>query len=240
MSSAGLPHTLFDSPVHAQENAYRNFASLRRSRNLFHRIADDATDVDAAINAEMRTRDRRQPALIHRPFERWYGVIGFPFDHRRWGASRFTDGSFGIWYGSRSVETTVAETAHHFAAELIARGQHRHDRPIIRERCVMTAYVDALLFNLCGKQAEFPALVATDSYDFTQHVGRAVHDGHHPGLLAPSARRDGGVNVDVFSPDYLSNPRDYCYLTYRFQPQDGRIEIERDPGTNWMTISPRA
>lgn len=240
MTVADLPRALFDSPVHVQDDAYRNIAGLRRSQNLFARIADDDADAAAAINAELRTRPREPQPLINRPFEPWYGVVGFPFDHRNWAQSRYTDGRFGVWYGAHSVETTVAETTHHFARELVGRGQHRHDRPITRERRVVTAHVDAVLFDLCGKLADFPGLVATDSYDFTQRVGRAVHEGHHPGLLAPSAWRAGGVNVDVFSPDYLSNPRDCCYLTYRFHPTDGRIEVEREPGTVWLTVRPLA
>lgn len=238
MMAAGLPDALFDKPVHIREDAFRNFVNLRRSRDLFHRLADNEEDSAAAVKAEMRTRGRKDQPLINRPFEPWYGVVGFPFDHRNWARSRYTDGSFGVWYGSRRVETTVAETTYHFARELAGRGQDRHDRPIIRERCVKTAHVDALVFDLCGKERDFPALVASDSYDFTQQVGRAIHEGHHPGLLAPSARRAGGVNVDIFSPKYLRNPRDYCHLTYRFHPDDGRIEVEREPGTVWMTLRP--
>mgnify|MGYP000120164338 CR=1 FL=1 len=235
-----IPTALFDSPVHVQEDAYRNLASLRRSRNLFARLADDDADAVAAINAEMRTRRRKTEPLINRPFERGYGVVGFPFDHRNWAQSRYTNGTFGIWYGSQSVETTVAETTAHFARELADREQLRHYRPITRERRVMTAYVDAVLFDLCGKQADFPGLVSTESYDFTQRVGRMVHEGHHPGLLAPSARRADCVNVDVFSPYYLSNPKDCCYLTYRFYPNDSRIEVEREQGTVWLTVWPLA
>lgn len=238
MSMVGVPDGLLDTPVRVTERAYRNIVGLRRSRELFHRLADDDADSQAAINAELRTRSRLDQPLINRPFERWYGVVGFPFDEHHWGASRYTDGSFGVWYGSQSIETTVAETAYHFARELAGRGQHHHDWPITRERRVHIAHVDALLFDLRGKQADFPALLAPDSYAFTQQVGRAVHEGHHPGLLAPSARRANGVNVDVFSPAYLSNPRDCCYLTYRFHPDDGRIEVERRPGTVWMTMRP--
>lgn len=234
----GIPNTLFDKPVHFQERAYRNIVGLRHSRNVFHRLADDDDDTAAAINAEMRTRSRKTQPLINRPFEPWYGVVGFPFDHRNWGQSRYTDGSFGVWYGSQSAETTVAETTSHFAHELAGRGLDQHDRAIIRERRVMTAHVDALLFDLRGKQTDFPGLVATDSYEFTQQVGRVIHAGHHPGLMAPSARRTDGVNIDVFHPNYLSHPKDFCYLTYRYHPNDGRIEVEREQGEIWMTLTP--
>jgi len=230
-----LPADLFDSARHYADDAFRNIVSLRKSRDLFARISDDADDADAAIAAEIATRPRREQPMIQRPFEHWYGVIGYVFDRRRWGASRYSDGSFGVWYGCRRLETTIHETVHHFRSELAGRGWDRHDRPIVRERRVARVRVDALVFDLCGKEQTHPALVDPHDYDFTQAIGRAVHAGHHPGLLAPSAREPGGVNVDIFAPDYLASPQDVCYLTYRHLP-DGRIQVEREPGKVWLHL----
>lgn len=232
---AVLPETLFDTALHFSEAAYRNFVSLRKSRNLFARLADDETDTAVATAAEMATKPRRSLPAINRPFEPWYGVIGFPFEPRHWATSRFSDGTFGVWYGSRSIETTVHETVHHFRQELAGRGWNRHDRPILRERCVKTAQVDALVFDMRGKQALLPGLTDAESYAFTHEVGRAVHQGRHPGLLVTSARDADGDNVDIFAPDYLSDPRDCCYLTYRHQP-DGQVDVERQPGRVWMRL----
>jgi hypothetical protein len=230
-----LPSDLFDAACHYVGDAYRNIASLRKSRNLFARIGDDEADAQAAITAELATRPHRDQPLLNQPFEPWYGVIGFPFVAHHWGQSRYSDGSFGIWYGSREIETTVHETVHHFRIELAGRGWDRHERPIVRERLIGRAHVDALAFDLCSKSKTYPALVDGDDYTFTQAIGRSIHAGRHPGLLAPSARRAGGVNVDIFDPVYLSNPRDVCYLTYRYTP-DGRITVEREPSDIWLTL----
>lgn len=231
-----LDNALFDTVRHYRGPAYRNIVSLRTSRNLFSRISDGADDDDAAIAAEMATRARQPRPLINRPFEPWYGVVGFPFIRHHWGASRYSDGSFGVWYGCQTMETTVHETVHHFRQELRDRGWDQHDRPIVRERRVATADVNALVFDLCDKVQQYPDLVHGADYRLTQTVGRAIRDGNHPGLLAPSARHDGGVNIDIFDPKYLSNPQDVCYLRYRHWP-DGTVEIEREPGRLWLSLS---
>lgn len=233
-----VPDGLLDKAVHMQDTAYRNIASLRRSRNLFRLVTSNESDIAAAITAELDTRPRKPQPLINRPFEQWYGVIAHPFGQLTFPQSRYSDGSFGVWYGSRSVETTIYETAYHFVRELVGRGQHRHTQPVVRERRVVTASVDALMFDLQDKVTDFPDLVSKDSYELTQQIGRVIHDGHHPGLVSPSARYNGGVNINVFSPEYLSNPKDNCYLKYRFYPLDGRVEVERQPGTIWMTLTP--
>lgn len=230
-----LDEDLFESAHHYAAPAYRNIVSLRKSRRLFARISDDADDDAAAIAAEMASRPRRPQPLINRPFEPWYGVVGFPFIRHHWGVSRYSDGGFGVWYGSRTIDTTVFETVHHFCSELHNRGWDRHDRPIVRERRVAKADVNALVFDLCGKQHRHPALVDSEDYGFTQAIGREIRQGNHPGLLAPSARVADGVNVDILDPKYLSNPRDVCYLRYRHMT-DGSVEIEREPGEIWLTV----
>jgi len=93
----------------------------------------------------------------------------------------------------------------------------------------------ALLFDLREKVAERPALVAPDTYAFTQEVGHAVARAGHPGLLTRSAPFDGN-NVVVLDSRYLSNARDHCYRRYRFEPDDNACYVERTPSEVWITI----
>ncbi len=54
-----------------------------------------------------------------RPFEDapWFDAIRWPFTN--WRVSRFSDGSFGAWYGCDSVEATVYETVCHWCHGLL-------------------------------------------------------------------------------------------------------------------------
>jgi hypothetical protein len=63
---------------------------------------------------------RSRPPIIHRPFEdaEWFNAIAGPLKH--WRASRFSDGNYGVWYGSDTVETTVYESAYHWYRGVLA------------------------------------------------------------------------------------------------------------------------
>ena len=63
---------------------------------------------------------RSRTLIIHRPFEdaEWFNAIVWPFKH--WRASRFSGGTYGVWYGSDMVETTVYESAYHWYRRLLA------------------------------------------------------------------------------------------------------------------------
>ena len=83
---------------------------------------------------------------------------------------------------------------------------------------------------------QFPGLVDTMSYAFSHQVGEYLYKQAQNGLLSKSARCNG-TTAAVFNPDILSDPRDVCYLVYKFNPARAtRIAVERSVGTVWMEI----
>jgi hypothetical protein len=89
---------------------------------------------------------------------------------------------------------------------------------------------------LVGKETAFPALVHPSDYSFTNMLGKYVREQNQNGLLAKSARCDG-TNAAIFTPNILSNIRDYCFLTYIFSPaKGGPVRIERTRGKQMMLI----
>lgn len=110
MNSLFAQLTLAD--VH--QDAVRNIVSLRQSQDLFDDLTDDPTEWLLAQKVEDEIKPppyRSRTPIIDRPFEdaQWFNAITWPF--KNWQASRFSDGFFGVWYGSESVETTVFESA---------------------------------------------------------------------------------------------------------------------------------
>src|ERR1700739_4433880 len=191
----------------------RNIPGIRHSQNLFDDLSSDPADWQIAIAAEGSERIPTAAALITRPFD--YGtVISYTFDSARWQATRFSDGtSYGVWYGSMELETTVYETAWHWY-RFVADSFGSEDRAITTERRVFDVRCDALLVDLRGKQALHPELLSRASYAFTHEVGRYVQRQGLNGLITHSARCDGPNGV-VFQPERLSNVRDRLFLTYR-------------------------
>lgn len=233
---AGLP--LAD--VH--QDVARNIKSIRVSKNLFDDLSDDPADWEIAQQHELATKPHTYGSpntIIDRPFEEadWLNAIEFPF--RNWAASRFCDGSFGIWYGSDLVETTVHETVHHWRGfladagfdELVPQGARES---ITGERKVYWVRCDAALLNLSARVAEYPDLVHPTSYQFTQQIGARLHRESHPGFVTPSARCVG-ENYGVLNRNVLSSPRACCSLTYRLTGEG--VMVEREAGQTWMVVN---
>jgi RES domain len=216
----------------------RNIKGIRISQDLFDDLADDPADTSAAVAAEARTRIPTPSGLITRPFD--YGaVITYPFLRENWHATRFSDGlTYGVWYGSLDLVTTVYETVFHWH-RFVTDSFPTENRIIRGERRVFMVRCDAILIDLRGRETAFPGLINRTDYGFTQEVGRYLKQQEQSGLLVRSARSEG-VNGAILRPGVLSNPRDVCALTYVMNPTQDRVTVQRTPGRTWLRITPSA
>ena len=217
-------------------NVIRNIVSIRSSQDLF----DDLTSSPDEWTLAQHVEDEVKPPpyqsttpVIHRPFEdvQWFNAIGWPFRH--WQASRFSDGSFGVWYGCDSAETSVYETAYHWFSGFLTDAGFEKEQ-VIGERKLYEVVCDAALVDLRPLTATQPSLIHKSDYSTTQSVGAKLHREGHPGLVTASARHASGQNYAVLNPNVLSNPRHHSQLTYRLE--GNRILIEKQPGVVWMGI----
>ncbi|MGH8431336.1 MAG: RES family NAD+ phosphorylase [Solimonas sp.] len=232
-----IPAELLDTALHFRGDLYRNIVSLRETQDLSDDLSDRPGAAALFAKAEMATKPRLPLPGLHRPFEEGYGqAIQFPFVPKNWFESRFSAGSYGVWYGSPALETTVHETAFHFHRKLVADpGFADHPQSIIAERRVYRVAADALLVDLRPKSERFPGLRDPDSYAYCQEVGRSLHDAGHPGLITRSARCEGD-NAALLEARYLSNVRDHCYLRYVCRPGSTQVSVERRPGRRWLGV----
>ena len=227
---------LFATNVDFHDDLVRNIPGIRASQNLFDDLSPDAADWEIAFAAEGAERIATAAALISRPFD--YGtVIGYSFDAAHWQATRYSDGTtYGVWYGSLDLETTVHETAWHWY-RFVLDSYGGEDREIVTERRTFDVRCNALLIDLRGREALHPELVSRSSYAFTQQVGRYAHEQGLNGLLARSARSDGS-NAAILKPERLSNVRDRTFLTYRLNVARDTFVAERTRGRKWIRIVP--
>jgi hypothetical protein len=212
----------------------RNIKGIRVSQSLFDDLSADPADQAVAIAAEGIERIPSESPLVTRPFD--YGsVITYPFVPHNWHTTRWSDGlSYGVWYGSLELETTVYESVYHWH-RFVMDAFHGETRSIVGERRVLEVRCRALLIDLRGTAD--PRLIDRRDYSHTQRLGRYLHERSQNGLLARSARCQG-VNAAVLDARCLSEPRDSCFLTYRMAPIDDRIAVERTPGETWLEIRP--
>lgn len=218
------------------QDVARNIVSLRQSQDLFDDLTDDPAQWRLAQQVEDEVKPppyRSRTPIIDRPFEdaHWCNAIMWPFKH--WQASRFSDGSYGLWYGSESVETTVYESAHHWYRSLLSDAGFEQ-LTVIAERKVYLVACRAALLDLVPAASRHPDLLHPSDYAYCQSIGLRMHREGHPGLVTPSVRRRHGENFVVFNPAVLTDPRLNCQLTYRLEGE--HIVVEKQPGVTWLTL----
>ncbi len=223
----------------------RNIVSLRKTIDLFAELVGDPADTRVLIEHELATKPTREPApIISRPFEEAalydpiQAAIDWPFEHPC--RTRYSDGSYGVWYGARTLETSIRETAHHFRRDTLASEIAARSRaPIYQERRVHRVRCSALLVDLRALCAEEPRLIDPDDYSYCRSLGAQLREAALPGLQSRSVRHAGGEIAGVFLRQTLSDPRDVCYLTYVLDPGSGRVDVERTPGkADWTITQP--
>ena len=229
-----FPNLLTDITDYSSD-LFRNIKTARVSIDCYDDLGDSEFDTGVAVHAEMVGHEHTHAALITRPFD--YGTaIAYSFDSSSWQATRFSDGrQYGVWYGSEKMETTIVETVYHWK-RFVRDAYDDLNEEIVADRRVVLVRCQGLLVDLVGKEVDFPALVDSDDYGFTQQVGSYLVSNNQAGLRVLSARCEG-VNAAIFNQDVLSNPRDYCYLTYIWNPAEGdQIRVERELGSALATI----
>lgn len=107
----------------AWTHATRIVAARHPPIDLFERVSSDPAVWEALIAAEQlvnpRVRDEVGEIHLVPPDERVSGPgaswVMASFTHRNPQGSRFSDGSYGVYYAARDLETAIRETAYHFA-----------------------------------------------------------------------------------------------------------------------------
>jgi hypothetical protein len=220
----------------------RNIVSLRKTVDLFADLVAQPADTRVLMEHELATKPTREAApIITRPFEEAAlydpirAAIDWPFEHPC--RTRYSDGSFGVWYGARTLETSIRETVHHFRRNTLASEIAAKSRmPIYQERRVHRVRCSAMLVDLRPLCAGQPRLLDPDDYSYCQALGAQLREAALPGLQSLSARDAGGEVAAVFLRQALSDPRDVCYLTYVLEPATGQVAVERTPGKVEWTI----
>jgi hypothetical protein len=201
--------------------AYRNI-NRRIAEAAFDDLLDpqdshtDSSATRLALRQANRVRANVSPFAALDPAGHYYFAIQSVFQRAAFYPTRYSDGSYPVWYGCLDPLTTIHETAYHMVREAI--DLRDHPRPIVRQRLIYQVACTAILIDVSRSSRYHSRLADPGSYTFTQRVGKRVRTENHPGLLVPSARRQTGINLVIFTPAVLSNPELRQRLTYRLEP----------------------
>ena len=200
--------------------SYRLIPSRYPTVGLYDAIADPADlDVVFAIEALANPRIRDEIGeieLVPRE-ERLTGPGATPvmaaFTHLNPEGSRFSDGSYGVYYAAHSLETSIAEVSHHRAVFL-----RRTDEPAIDiDLRLVTASVEAELHDLleddgAANASRFASALDPDDYGPSQTLGKRLRAAESWGIRYPSVRHAGGECVGIFRPRALRHAKAAAHL----------------------------
>jgi hypothetical protein len=198
-------------------HAYRIINSRYPPIDVFERVADPG-DWDALFRIEALTNPRVREewgeiALVppgqrvSGPGASWlmaaFTHIGHP--------TRFSDGSYGIYYAGRKLDTAVRETAFHFGVFFANTREPRGTE--LELRVLVSQRLNQRFHDVRAGHAE---LHRPDDYRPSQTFARPLRDAGSNGLVYRSVRHPGGVGLAVFRPKAIPRPQQGAHLRYHF------------------------
>ena len=166
--------------------------------------------------------------LSNVPPERMVGGHGAswvmsPFLHTS--PSRFSDGSYGIFYAGNSEQVALAETIYH------------HERKMSNSNAVQgwTSDFQLLLGSISNELHNVDGVSGTRDpadYSRSRRVGKALRNAGSDGLTWSSVRRSGGECIGAFWPDVVAIP--IASTRFRYHWDGERVDFIKnlDSGEN--------
>ena len=184
---------------------------------LFERVADPE-DLEAIFELDALTNPRLRDVVgeleLVPPEDRVSGpgttIIMAAFTHLNPTGSRFSDGTYGVFYAANDLDTAIAETRHHRERFLSATAQGQMEL----DMRVYLVDLDGVLHDLRGQTASQQLVYHYDNYAAGQHLARTLREAGSNGIAYDSVRRRGGECIAVFRPPLLSNARQERHLCY--------------------------
>lgn len=206
--------------------AYRIVNSSFPPIALFEDVLDPE-DLEIAYALEALTNDRliAQAGVLDRvrPEDRLSGPGSTPvmaaFTHIG-KSSRFTDGTFGVYYGASSQAAAIAETCYH--QERFLATTNEADLEL-----TMRTYVNRVVKPLHDIRHDYPNLhnPDPDAYGPSQAFARQLREAQSWGLLYNSVRLAGHECVAAFRPPAVSIPKQGKHLRYVWSASQRRISF---------------
>ncbi len=199
--------------------AYRVIPSRFPTVGLFERVASPE-DFDALYALEAMTNDRIREEVGEInlvPPEEWlFGngstCIMAAFTHLNPQGSRFSDGTYGVFYCARSRDTAIAETRHHSALFMAATGEP----PMRLQMRLYAVKANGEVSDLRKASRTDPRIVDPDDYGHAQGIGRKLRAEGALGVLYPSVRHPAGECLAAFRTAILRKCLHAAYLEYNW------------------------
>jgi RES domain-containing protein len=159
------------------------------------------------------------------------GVMA-PFTHPSHdNPTRFSDGSYGVYYAGRAFETALREVAFH-RGRFHARTKDRATKTSFK---IITASIAKTMHDI--RKGDWSALLDPDPnrYGVPQSFGAQLKEAKSNGVVYPSVRHPGGECIAAFWPNVMESPAEGKRIALRWD--GGRISAWFDYETGeWSDL----
>lgn len=202
----------------------------RRNRKVFRlsRLHFD-DEQNSQFMRELELGDREESELLEWisnsvSGENLEDYLDFPFRHnlqlKR--KTRFSDGSFPVFYSSLEFETAECEVKYHLS------------KFVSNPNKLLTAYYTPLKCTFEGEEkdlrpkvGEWPELLDdSHHYEFCNQIGEEAVKLKLDGILTYSARRKEGTNMPIFSRNAIGNPESKVLLALTYDPKTKEFTVK--------------
>ena len=186
---------------------------------LFER-AIDPLKLDPIFELESRTNPRLKNEVgelsLVPPDERVVGpgssIIMVAFTHLNPDGSRFSDGSFGVFYASKSLDTAIAETKFHREQFFKVTFQ----LPTNYDMRVYRADIIGNFHDIRNQHAKYSDLYLERDYRHSSSFAKRLRNEGSDGIVYNSVRDKSGECIAVFRANKVSNVLQERHLLYEW------------------------
>ena len=198
------------------QNCWRVVATRHPPIALFETVAPpEAFDALYQLESAHSPHYDETTLLASLPRSEWVygpgsGYLMAPFAYRQ--PSRFSDGTFGLYYAGLDETTAITEVAFHRGA-FLARTR---ETPFVLEEQILQAKVSGTLVDIRKARRSHPEWYApsTAAYGPAQALGASLWRTGATGLAFSSVRHPGGECVGLYRPKALSRCKPTRPLRY--------------------------
>jgi hypothetical protein len=219
--------------------AYRLVPSRYPPIDIFERIADPADwallfELEALTNP--RLRDEAGDISLVPPERRVTGpgasIVMAPFTHASpERPTRFSAGSYGVYYAASRFETALREVAFHMGEFYGATGDPAHEESFRTYK----GAIDSRLHDLrAGNWAQFLD-ADTATYARPQELGRRLREAGSNGVVYPSVRHARGQCAGAFWPDVVGIPVQTQHIMLKWNGERISAWFDTESGA-WLAL----
>ncbi len=183
--------------------------------DLFDDLTSDPAEwellagLESAVNPRVR-QEVGEISLVPAAHRVQSTAVMAPFVHLNPLGSRFSDGTYGVYYAAEDLETSIRETVHHLEKNLRAG----HAAPDDLDQRVYVGAIKGEFLDLSSNPAVAGPLLDPDDYAQSRPFGARVRAGSCDGIMFESVRNPGHNALAVFIPLRVSPPVQERHLRY--------------------------